>query len=173
MVSLMKLINPSDFFIFSLLFILNKPLLRGLHSCTLRLRKKFNSVPIITTYEESLFGFIEYPIMIGLLFLPFVYMLDMTNIILHAIGFEFKDLSRLSCVVYEAVTAGLFITKLKDFVFNLRRIKKYNESVLLQKKNTDENIQCSSVSPRRDSMREGENLFPVHTNILFQLLKSI
>jgi hypothetical protein len=104
--------------------------------------------------------------MIGLLFLPFVYMLDMTSIILNAIGFEFKaDLSRLLCVVYEAVTAGLFITKLKDFVFNLDRLKKYNESVLLRKKNIDENIQCSSISPRRDSVREGENLFPVYTNM--------
>ena len=54
------------------------------------------------------------------MFLPFVYGLDIANIMMHCLGFDFHikgDLSRLCCVVYEAVTAGFFLARLIDFLF--------------------------------------------------------
>ena len=120
-------LNPSDMLIFTVLYIIYVPALKFLHTSTLTARSKLYTFPIKTAYEESIFGFIEKPMKMALMFLPFVYTLDIGNIVLQMLGFHFHikgDLSRLLCVVYEALTAGMFITKIKDYALSLTRLKK-------------------------------------------------
>ena len=145
-------LNPSDMLIFSLLYAIHVPVLKFLHTSTLGARSKLYAFPIKTSYEESLFGFIEKPTRTALMFLPFVYTLDIGNIVLQMLGFHFHikgDLSRLLCVVYEAVTAGMFITKMKDYALSLSRLKKK----YLHDKSTHDGDQIPFY--RIDKMREG------------------
>lgn len=146
------ILNPSDMLIFTLLYITYVPILKFLHTSTLGARSKLYTFPIKTAYEESIFGFIEKPIKMLLMFLPFVYALDIGNIVLHMLGFHFHikgDLSRLLCVVYEAVTAGMFVTKIKDYALSLSRLKK--------KYLHDKSFSNAEKIPffRIDKMREG------------------
>ena len=148
--SVRKIINPPDIAVFAILYIFHKPLLKFFHQITSNFRKKIYRIPVETKYTESLFGFIEKPIYVGLMFLPFVYSLDIISITLHTFGFDFHikgDLSRLLCVVYEAIIAGMFITKIKDFSLNLHRLKKFNQKLLFH--------QDKNSLMRRDQVREG------------------
>lgn len=147
-----KVFNPVDVAIFCILYYSHKPLLKWIHKGTLNIRRKINSLHVNTKYSESLFGFIEKPISVALLFLPFVYSVDIISIALHAFGFDFHvkgDISRLLCVVYEATAAGMFITKIKDFVLNLHRLEKFQQNQLFHK----DNEKVSAM--RRDEVREG------------------
>lgn len=150
--SVKKIFNPVDIIIFSVLYIIYKPLLKLAHEGTLNIRRKLNSLHVDTKYSESLFGYLEKPISVALMFLPFVYSLDLVSIALHTFGFDFHvkgDISRLLCVIYEATAAGMFITKFKDFTLNLHRLKKFQQNQLFHKDNT----KVSAL--RRDEIREG------------------
>ena len=129
----------------------------------MNIRRKLNSLHVDTKYSESLLGYIEKPISVALMFLPFVYSLDLVSIALHAFGFDFHvkgDISRLLCVIYEATTAGMFVTKIKDFFLNLHRLKKFQQNQLFHK-----NSEMVSAL-RRDEIREG---VPVHAYISINL----
>ena len=160
-----KILNPTDMLIFLTLYLTHVRFLKLLHLITLNLRRKVHKVAVQTEYKESIFGFLEKPVTMTIMFLPFVYGLDITNIMMHCLGFDFHikgDLSRLCCVVYEAVTAGVFITKLKDFLLNLHRLRKFQWHQL--------KISRGDKVPfhRRDHVREGKHCI---TNC-FLLLKS-
>ena len=161
--SVQKIFNPVDIIIFSVLYIIHKPLLKLAHEGILNIRRKLNSLHVDTKYSESLLGYIEKPISVALMFLPFVYSLDLVSIALHAFGFDFHvkgDISRLLCVIYEATTAGMFVTKMKDFFLNLHRLKKFQQNQLFHKNNE----KVSAL--RRDEIREG---LPVHAYISINL----
>ena len=70
------------------------------------------------------------------------------------------DISRLLCVIYEATTAGMFVTKIKDFFLNLHRLKKFQQNQLFHKNSE----KVSAL--RRDEIREG---VPVHAYISINL----
>jgi hypothetical protein len=154
-----KIFNPMDMLIFTFLYVIHVHVLKFLHARSLDVRKKIYQSTIQTKYEESIFGFVEAPIRTALLFLPFVYGLDVGNVALHMLGFDFHikgDLSRLLCVVYEAVTTGMFATKIKDYVLNLSRLRKCLRE---QKSVLATGLTCNI---RRDHIREGQ---PVHTYV--------
>lgn len=148
-----KIFNPMDMFIFTFLYVIHVYVLKFLHARSLDVRKKIHQSTIHTKYEESIFGFIEAPVRTALMFLPFVYGLDIGNVALHMLGFDFHikgDLSRLLCVVYEAVTAGMFTTKIKDYLLNLSRLRKCLKE---QKSILKTGLTCTI---RRDHIREGK-----------------
>jgi hypothetical protein len=154
-----KIFNPMDMLIFTFLYVIHIHVLKFLHARSLDVRKKIYQSTIQTKYEESIFGFVEAPIRTALLFLPFVYGLDVGNVALHMLGFDFHikgDLSRLLCVVYEAVTTGMFATKIKDYVLNLSRLRKCLRE---QKSVLATGLTCNI---RRDHIREGK---PVRTYV--------
>ena len=158
-------LNPFDLAIFSVLYLIHKPLLRLLHFSTLSLRRKIYALPLSTKYPESIFGFIEKPISTALLFLPFVYSLDIISITLHQFGFDFHvkgDLSRMLCVIYEAVTAGMFITKIKDYLLNLHRLRKHKQNMRLHSLDTH---------VRRDKVRECTFVRARHLICKFSMLQ--
>lgn len=147
-----KILNPMDMLIFLTLYLTHVRFLKFLHVITMSLRRKVHKIAVTTEYKESIFGFLERPVTMTIMFLPFVYGLDISNIVMHCLGFDFHikgDLSRLCCVVYEAVTAGVFITKLKDFLLNLHRLKTFQRHQLA--------ISRGDKVPfhRRDHIREG------------------
>ena len=148
-----KIFNPMDMIIFTFLYVIHVYVLKFLHARSLDVRKKIHQSTIHTKYEESIFGFIEAPVRTALMFLPFVYGLDIGNVALHMLGFDFHikgDLSRLLCVVYEAVTAGMFTTKIKDYLLNLSRLRKCLKE---QKSILKTGLICTI---RRDHIREGK-----------------
>jgi hypothetical protein len=147
-----KIFNPMDMLIFLTLYLTHVRFLKFLHVITMSMRRKVHKIAVTTEYKESIFGFLERPVTMTIMFLPFVYGLDIANIAMHCLGFDFHikgDLSRLCCVVYEAVTAGVFITKLKDFLLNLHRLKTFQRHQLM--------ISRGDKVPfhRRDHIREG------------------
>lgn len=165
-----KILNPMDMLIFLTLYLTHVRFLKFLHVITMSLRRKVHKIAVTTEYKESIFGFLERPVTMTIMFLPFVYGLDISNIVMHCLGFDFHikgDLSRLCCVVYEAVTAGVFITKLKDFLLNLHRLKIFQRHQLM--------IARGDKVPfhRRDHIREGTYstyciVFSLHFFYLFK-----
>lgn len=159
-----KIFNPMDMLIFTFLYTIHVHALKFFHARSLDVRKKIHQSSMQTKYEESIFGFVEAPVRTALMFLPFVYGLDIGNVALHMLGFEFHikgDLSRLLCVVYEAITAGMFTTKIKDYLLNLSRLRK----CLKQQKS----VRATGVicSIRRDHIREGKLLSSfVHNSMM-------
>ena len=112
-----KIIRPSDLLLMSALIVTHKLILRAVYEITHLNRK---SRP---EYQNSLFGFIEPSVSLAVLYIPFLYMVDISAIVLHALGCTFHlkgNLPRLVTQIAFYLVCGSFVTRVKDWIVNTK-----------------------------------------------------
>lgn len=129
-----------DLIFLALCVILHKRLLRGLHAGLQALTAKlqpWNSSKDgarnkgSESYEGSFFGYIEQPTTALVFYLPFLYIVDIASIVLHQLGFTFHikgDIPRLIYTIASSFIWGCYITRIKDWILNMRRAAQHSKA---------------------------------------------
>jgi len=118
--------EPRDVAIVLLLWWSYKPLLNLLYRVQDFLRRKFDSEDKEEhSYRYSLFGYLEEPFKLLAWYMPFLYIVDLVSIGLHAIGLDSHlkgDVPRLAATCATSIIGGKFLTNVKDWALHNARI---------------------------------------------------
>lgn len=141
---LSSLVSLSDIFIIGACWYFYKPLLDQLY----KLKQRFIGEFEFVSYKDSIFGRMEQPIKLLILFPIVLFVIDVITILLTFLGFQFHIKSNFpqffSNIAFSIIT-GSFLTRFKDWVSSrLRRsywkVQRNNKVKrdLIQEKTTDE-----------------------------------
>ena len=117
--------HPTDILIVAAFYLAYKPLLKALYNVQENLRRRIvQNHEYHHTYEYSIFGYLEKPLRLASLYMPFLYVVDLLSIVLHALGLDAHikgDLPRLAATCATSIIGGQFVVNIKDwFLHNAR-----------------------------------------------------
>ena len=118
--------DPRDVVIVLVLWGLYRPFLQLLYKVQEYIRRKFSSEEHeVHSFKFSLFGYLEEPFRLLSLYMPFLYIVDLVSIGLHALGLDSHlkgDVPRLAATCATSVIGGKFATGVKDWLLHNSRI---------------------------------------------------